>query len=152
MCTRLSHGSIICSMAIVQRSVHVILLLPSRSSRNLSPALKKNAFSHRKVTNQLLRRDNNAKQWSEDQQKSEISVGVCCVHMLNESQMFDCEEAAKKKKKKKKRKMYRLQTPTQKPEYWPAGHQTVPSVWMLFTYQQSGSRRVLQDQSDPTVV
>lgn len=33
--------------------------------------------------------------------------------------------------------MCRIQTPTQRPEHWPTGHPTIPSVWRLFTDRQS---------------
>lgn len=130
MCTRHethSHIPIACFMVTVQRSVHVILLSPSRSSTHFSPALTKTLGSsatatHPQVIQQLLRKDNNAEQWPEEQQqKREISVGgfffpsisVSCIYMLNESQMFDCEEAVKKKKEEK-----HVQDPNTHTETW----------------------------------
>lgn len=69
-----SHIPIACFMVTVQRSVHVILLSPSRSSTHFSPALTKRLGSsatatHPQVIQQLLRKDNNAEQWPEEQQK-----------------------------------------------------------------------------------
>lgn len=137
MCTRHemhSHIPIACFMVTVQRSVHVILLSPSRSSTHFSPALPKTLGSsatatHPQVIQQLLRKDNNAEQWPEEQQqKREISVGGFFFFLQFQSLAFTCWMRArcltvkKLRRRRRKKSMYRIQTPTQKPEYWPAGH------------------------------